>query len=105
MHQYPIKTGYEKLDKFIGDFYPGEVTVIGSRPAVGKALFLQSIMERTILSSGTPSLFYSIEKPLEMIYGHFVSLMSGIPYSKIRQGGHQKLDENHASLEIVSGQK
>ena len=97
MQDYPIKTGYDKLDELIGGFYQGEVTVIGSRPAVGKSLFLQSIIERTILSSGTPSLFFSIDKPAEMIYGHFVSLMSGISYSKIRKGGHQKLDEEEAA--------
>lgn len=97
MQTYPIKTGYEKLDKFIGGFYPGEVTVIGSRPAVGKSLFLQSIIERTILSSGIPSLFYSIEKPSEMIYGHFVSMMSGIPYSKISHIGDRKLDEEESA--------
>lgn len=49
------------------------------------------------MSSGTLGLFFSIDKSAEMIYGHFVSLMSGISYSKIRQGGHQKLDEEEAA--------
>ena len=60
MQDYPIKTGYEKLDKFIGGFYPGEVTVIGSGPAVGKSLFLQSMIERTILLFSTENLLKMI---------------------------------------------
>ena len=101
----PIKTGYEELDEFIGGFYPGEVTVIASRTGVGKSLFLQSIIERTILSLGTPSLFFSIDKPADMIYDYFVSMISGISYLKIRHVGDMKLEEEEvASVEILQKQ-
>lgn len=32
---YPIKTTFEKLDEITGGFFTGELTIIGSRPAVG----------------------------------------------------------------------
>ena len=32
----PIKSNFKKLDDLTGGFFPGEVTVLGARPAVGK---------------------------------------------------------------------
>lgn len=38
-----IQTGLSSLDKLIGGFYGGELTVIGARPSVGKSAFAQYI--------------------------------------------------------------
>ena len=38
-----IKTGLPSLDRLIGGFYGGELTVIGARPSVGKSAFLQFV--------------------------------------------------------------
>lgn len=38
-----VTTGVAKLDEFLGGFFPGELTVIGARPAVGKSAFAMNI--------------------------------------------------------------
>ena len=39
----PIATGIPNVDKIIGGFFPGELTIIGARPAVGKSAFALAI--------------------------------------------------------------
>lgn len=39
----PITTGVGLLDRLIGGFYPGELTVVGARPGVGKSAFALNI--------------------------------------------------------------
>ena len=34
-----VTTGISNIDRLIGGFFPGELTVIGARPAVGKSIF------------------------------------------------------------------
>ena len=47
----PIVSGIESLDKLTGGFYPGELTVVGARPAVGKSAFaLQLAISGALLS-------------------------------------------------------
>ena len=81
---YPIKTDYEDLDKIIGGFYPGELTIIGSRPATGKSSFLITLIKRITLISCIPGLFFSIEMPAIRIYSRLVALISGISYFIVR---------------------
>ena len=39
-----IKTNFTELDNVIGGFFPGELTVIGSRPSIGKSAFLGTLI-------------------------------------------------------------
>lgn len=87
----PIKSNFKKLDDLTGGFFPGEVTVIGSRPAVGKTAFLYSLIKQITLDSGTPGLLFSLEMSIEVFYMRMVSSMAKIPYMKFR---NKTLDEN-----------
>lgn len=42
----PIKSNFKNLDSLTGGFFPGELTVIGSRPAIGKTSFLYSLIKQ-----------------------------------------------------------
>ena len=44
MDETPIKTGFTDLDEIIGGLYPGELMVIGSRPAICKTSFLAPLL-------------------------------------------------------------
>ncbi len=83
---YPIKTGFEKLDEITGGFFPGEVTLIGSRPAIGKSYFLLALIRNITCGYGIPGLFFSVEMPKEYIYTRMASIHSHIPTSRIRNG-------------------
>ena len=69
MHNiYPIKTGFEKLDKIIKGFYPGELAVIGARPTTGKTSFMYSLMMQITWGKGIPSLIFSPDMPKKVLY-------------------------------------
>lgn len=80
---YPIKTDYEDVDKIIGGFYPGELTIIGSRPATGKSSFLLSLIKQISLISFIPGLFFSMDMTVIWIYSSLISIISGIPRMKV----------------------
>lgn len=89
----PIISNIEELDSLIGGFFPGEVTVIGSRPATGKSSFLLALIKQITWISGVPGLFFSVEIPSEYIYNRLASSMSGIPTFKIRDARLLNEDE------------
>lgn len=55
-----VATGFEKLDRFTGGIMPGELTVIGARPAVGKSAFAMNIA-LNVAKTGKRVLLFSLE--------------------------------------------
>ncbi len=82
--RYPIKTNFEDLDKIIGGLYPGELMVIGSRPATGKSSLLFALIKKITLESCCKGLLFSLELPIDMFTERLASSISGISISKIR---------------------
>lgn len=89
----PIKSNYKKLDSLIEGFVPGEVTVIGARPSVGKTAFLLSLIKNITVDSYIPGLFFSLELPIQMIHIQMVFSMTKISFLKYR---NDELNENEA---------
>jgi len=78
-----IDWGWIDLDNITGGLYPGELTIIGARPSVGKS----EIMLETALSLAQryqPSLFVSLEMSLNMLVERLIAIMTGIPIMSIR---------------------
>ena len=79
-----IKTTFPELDKITGGFFPGEVTIIGARPSVGKTAILTSLIKCITFETGTPGLFFSVEMAAAQIHMRLISSLSSIPFSRIR---------------------
>ena len=45
LSEHILKTGYEKIDKILDGFKPGEVVILGARPAIGKSAFVYSLID------------------------------------------------------------
>ena len=80
-----IKLGFEKLDKAIGGFDGGDVTLIAARPAVGKSAFALQII-RKFGRDGIKTGYFNLEMANKQIYERAVSSSSGIDLSRIRLG-------------------
>lgn len=80
-----IKLGFEKLDKAIGGFDGGDVTLIAARPAVGKSAFALQII-RKFGRDGIRTGYFNLEMASKQIYERAVSSSSGIDLSRIRLG-------------------
>ena len=90
MNVKAIKTNFTELDNVIGGFFPGELTVIGSRPSIGKSAFLGTLINKITIENGAKGLFFSLEMPAAQFKDRLVSSISCIPYSKIRNSEMDK---------------
>lgn len=59
-----ITSGFDSLDRITGGFRPGELTVIGARPSVGKSAFLRNIVRNLSVDGGK----LNMEDPLPVAY-------------------------------------
>lgn len=57
-NQTVINSGLKDLDDFTGGWYPGELCVVGGRPAMGKTGFILGVIAN-IVSSKTPTALFS----------------------------------------------
>ena len=89
-----VLTGLPSLDELIGGFVPGNLITVGARPSVGKSAFGAHCSWRCALM-GTTSLFISLEMTTPQIFARFLSMHSGVAYSRIEQGRFSE-DEYHA---------
>ena len=80
-----IKSGIPDLDWLTGGFFPGELTVIGARPGVGKSAFALSIMLEAC-KAGNRVALVSREMSPEQIGQRMVSRHSDIAGDKLRKG-------------------
>lgn len=81
----PITSGTASLDKLIGGFFPGELTVIGARPGTGKSAFALNIAI-SAATSGKHVCFCSAEMSDLQLGQRVLSHASRVDGMKIRRG-------------------
>ena len=109
-----IKIGISEVDKAVGGFDKGDVTIIAARPAVGKSAFALQII-RKFGRDGLKTGYFNLEMAQKQIYERAVAAASGIDLNRIRLGinflgneqmlfeeGNKKIAEEK-NVYIVSG--
>lgn len=84
MDESPIKTGFTDLDEIIGGLYPGELMVIGSRPAICKTSFLATLIKKITWETGSKGLLFCLNKYIEQFHEYLVSQITGISKDRVR---------------------
>jgi replicative DNA helicase len=92
-----IGTGFTKLDELTGGWHNNELTIIASRPSIGKTSFSINLMLNLLRKQYTV-LFFSIEMSSQQILLKFLSHISNISYNKIRS--HNLDNKEKEDLEI-----
>ena len=59
LSEHILKTGYEKIDKILDGFKPGEVVLLGARPAIGKSAFVYSLIDHICGVERKPCILFS----------------------------------------------
>jgi replicative DNA helicase len=80
-----IKIGIEEIDKAIGGFDEGDVSIIAARPGVGKSAFALQII-RKFGRDGVKVGYFNLEMAKKQIYERAVATSSGIELNRIRLG-------------------
>lgn len=87
-----LPSGIPDLDKAIGGFFPGEMTILGARPAVGKSAFAAAI-GANLASKGKKIAVCSLEMTPTQYLKRLLAAISGVDGRKLRTGKHIAADE------------
>jgi replicative DNA helicase len=79
-----LPTRWPEIDKLIGGWYPGGLTVVGARPSVGKSLFLSCAALWAAVHQGIPVYFASVEMSRFEMVQRFLADLTGVKLSKLR---------------------
>lgn len=87
-----LPTGIADLDNAIGGLFPGEVTVLGARPAVGKSA-MAAFIGANLASKGHKVGVCSLEMSPVQYMKRLLAAFSGVDGKKLRTGRHISPDE------------
>ena len=80
----PVQSGLSDLDYLTGGFFPGELTIVGAKPGVGKSVF-GMMVALNAAQAGASSAVCSLEM-MDTQYGQrMLSSMSGVNGMKLRK--------------------
>jgi replicative DNA helicase len=78
-----VKSGYGKLDRTTGGFMEGSLNIIASAQGIGKTTFVLNMLPSICEKQGKKVLFVSLEMTFMALHAKLVSLLSGVPFSKM----------------------
>lgn len=87
-----IATGYKGLDRLMNPMQPGQLIVVGARPAVGKTSFAVNVAVNVALQSKVTVGMFSMEMTDVELAVRVLSGESGIPSGRFRE---HRLDAKH----------
>ena len=76
-------TGFERLDEYLGGFCPGDFTILGGRPGMGKTALAISFIAAAA-KAGRSVIFFSLEMSRLQISNRLLSMESSVDGSAIR---------------------
>lgn len=95
-----IHIGFEQMDDMLVLLEPGDVMVIGARPAVGKSAFVTQIIGN-LSEAGKCGALYNLEMSDKQIYERMLSSNTGIGLKRVRMAkaylGDEKQKVNQAN--------
>ena len=98
--EQPISTGFKQLDSQINGFRPGELTIVGARPAMGKTSFVLE-MAINVAKSNKKVLFISEDMSNVQLCARVISIEGKIEDQKIMRTGQLSAEEWHHLSEVV----
>ncbi|MFF3932898.1 DnaB-like helicase C-terminal domain-containing protein [Streptomyces hirsutus] len=81
---YP--TGFPHLDAFTGGLEPGTLTVIASRPGIGRTTLLTDICRRNAITDASPVLVFTLEESQEAFVMRVLSAEARVARHYLRSG-------------------
>lgn len=86
-NRHPLPTGFQDLDTLTaGGLRPGTLTVIASRPGMGRSTLLFDICRRNAIRGGTPTALWTLEEHPEDVVTRFLSAEARVPRHTLQAG-------------------
>jgi len=88
-----VTTGFLDMDALTGGgFEPGQLVVVGARPAVGKST-LALDLARGAVKDGHHAMFFGLEMSNKDVLQRWISAEAKVPLHCVRTGGREMVDE------------
>jgi replicative DNA helicase len=87
---YP--TGFTDLDYLLSGLQPGSLTVIASRPSMGKSALALNIIQNLSINNTIPTAVFSLELPKEQLVTRMLLSIAGVDTVKARTGHLSETD-------------
>jgi replicative DNA helicase len=87
-----IRMGYNELDNLTCGLQKGEVSVIASRPGVGKTMLAMNITENIAIHGKQAVVIFSLDLTAEQLIMRMVSSVGRISMQKLRKGNLESED-------------
>ncbi len=96
-----VPTGFYDLDSTLTGLHPGELIIIGARPAMGKTSFAMNIAGHASIAHGKTVAVFSLEMPREQIVMRMLCSEARVNMQKVRKGTLE--DQEWAALAKALG--
>ncbi|MFE4671059.1 replicative DNA helicase [Streptomyces sp. NPDC056723] len=94
-----VPTGFIDLDALLcGGWAPGQLVVVGARPAMGKSTIAQDFARAAAIRYKIPTLFESLEMTQAELSDRILSAEARIAHHHLKQGGATDDDMKRAAL-------
>ena len=81
-----VPTGFIDLDNMLTGLHPGELIIIGARPAMGKTSFAMNIAEHAAVNAGKTTAVFTLEMPREQIALRMLCSDARVDMQRVRKG-------------------
>ncbi len=87
-----VPTGFSELDELTNGLHPGQMIIVGARPAVGKSTFALDLARAASIKNRLPSVFFSLEMGHTEIVMRLLSAEASVGLHAIRSGTMNESD-------------
>ena len=81
-----VPTGFIDLDSMLTGLHPGELIIVGARPAMGKTSFAMNIAEHASVNKGKTVAVFTLEMPREQIALRMLCSDARVDMQRVRKG-------------------
>ena len=81
-----VPTGFIDLDSMLTGLHPGELIIVGARPAMGKTSFAMNIAEHAAVNRGKTVAVFTLEMPREQIALRMLCSDARVDMQRVRKG-------------------
>lgn len=88
-----IRSGFSKLDEFLGGLQRSDLVIVAGRPSMGKTSFALSIARNAAVDLGACVALFSLEMACEPLVLRLLSSEADVDFRKLRFGLHSEMEE------------
>ena len=87
-----LATGFYDLDKETSGFHPGELIIVGARPAMGKTAFALNMAVNAAMTTEKAVAIFNLEMSSELLVNRMISAVGSIEGDKLKTGKLSHID-------------